>query len=123
MKICLPHWEKLRKAIADRGLDHLGAKSGEEAITSIKEELSGGEPPFDPLMACNNMIWSRGLEIGGLYLMSAKEDGEEYCPICEAIAHKPADADVQWIEDYWILGPADAALSRCRDLGLVAREQ
>jgi hypothetical protein len=61
--------------------------------------------------------------MGGLYLMTAKEDGTMHCPICEAVAHKPHDAEVQWVEDYWIQGPADATLKECQDRGLVPKVQ
>lgn len=119
MKICSDHWEKLRVAIDERGLSRLVAQSGEQAMENIKEELEGGDPPYDPLMACNNMIWAEGLRLGGLYLMSQKEDGSQYCPICEALLHKLDDVSVELFEDYWIKGPADAVLRHCREQGLI----
>lgn len=117
MKICPGHWGKLRAALDARGIGHLGAKSGEEAVSNITEQLEGGSPAYDPLMDCNNMIWSRGLEAGGLYLMGQKEDGSHYCPICEAISHGAGD------EKFWIDGPADAVLGHCRKLRLVPAVQ
>jgi hypothetical protein len=117
MKFCQDHWNKLRTAMTARGLDHLGAKSGEDAIASVKAELDGEETEFDPLMACHWMITSRAIEIGGLYLMTKKEDGGDYCPICEAAAH--ADVPLGVVEDYWINGPADAAQAEARKRGLV----
>lgn len=74
-----------------RGLDHLGAKSGNEAAAAIAAQMSGEEAAYDPLMDCNNMIWSRGLEMCGLYLMTQKPDGSDFCSICEAVAHPLSD--------------------------------
>jgi hypothetical protein len=125
MKICKPHWDKLRTALRERGIDHLGAKSGKEAADDAVTELQGGDPEYDPTMACNNMIWSQGLKMGGLYLMSQKEDGSEYCPICEAIAHMqpPSGMTKEEQERSWIDGPADAALAESRRRGLVPNQQ
>lgn len=123
MRICQDHWNKIRAAIKERGIDHLGAKTGEKAVEDIKTQIEGRPTDYDPLMSCNWMIHSKALEMGGLYLMTAKEDGTPHCPICEAIAHKPDDAEVQWVEDYWIKGPVDAALKECQDRGLVPKVQ
>lgn len=68
-------------------------------------------------MSCNNMIFAEGLRGGGLYLMGAKPDGSQYCPICEAITNGAGD------EKYWIDGPADGCLTHARDLGLVPKVQ
>jgi hypothetical protein len=114
MKICETHWAKLRQALKDRGIDHLGAKTGEEAFQNITDQLDGTKTEYDPLMDCNMMIWSAGIEMGGLYLMDKKEDGSSHCPICEAVQNDCGD------EKYWIDGPADAALSHCRELRLVS---
>ncbi len=113
MSICKPHWDKLRVAIEHRGMSHLVAKSGQEAMNNIKAELDGTKKKgdYDPLMDCNNMIWSRGLECGGLRMLSG-----DICPICEATKHDEK-------ETVWIDGPADAALAHCRELGLMPKVQ
>jgi hypothetical protein len=112
MKFCQPHWDKLRAALKERGVDHLGAKTGEQAIADMSADFDGREREYDPLMDCHWMITNRALESGGLYLMGAKEDGSQYCPVCEAEAHGvPVDS--------WINGAADAGLAHCRELGLV----
>jgi hypothetical protein len=84
MKFCQPHWEALRKAVADRGMDHLVAKSGQEAAERTKSEIEDGPQPanFDPLMRLHWMISGRVLEGFGLYLMLG-----DYCPMCEAGKH------------------------------------
>lgn len=111
MKMCQPHWDKLRKAISDRGMDHLIAKSGELAARTIVKELEGNATPldYDPLMDCNNMIFAHALKCGGLAMLCGEP---ERCPICEAVSH---GADESW----WINGPADAALGYAKENKLV----
>lgn len=112
MKMCQPHWEKIRKAINDRGMGHLGAKTGKQAMANAITELEGrsAENGFDPLMGCNNMIWSQALKILGLGLMSNNPDGSEKCPVCEAmIAY----------ERWWIDGPADVMLKEAKEQKLI----
>lgn len=116
MQFCKEHWAQLRAAIEVRGLSHLIAKSGEQAFANIKAELEGEASPYDPLMDCNWMIINRALAYGGLYLMGTKENGEQYCPVCEAVANGAE-------EKFWIDGPADAVLEHCRGKGLVPRIQ
>ena len=118
MRICQEHWGKLRAALKERGIDHLGARDGQQLMENVRTELSGGKPDYDPLIDCNNMIFGRGMEMGGLYLLARKDDGTHYCPICEAIVHQTG-ISVGQHERYWIEGPADAVLAHCRSLGLV----
>ena len=125
MKFCQKHWDMLRKAIEDRGLTHLIAKSGEQAAENMVSELRGEEHPYDPLMAAHWMISSAALDQGGLYMMTG-----DHCPVCEAIKHTAehplADgnpAGEEWVEKFWIDGPANAVLAECREKGLVPRQQ
>jgi hypothetical protein len=46
MKICQSHWDKLRTAMKDRGIDHLGAKSGQEVIVDVQAVLDGRERAY-----------------------------------------------------------------------------
>lgn len=94
-------------------MEHLGAKSGEQAAAAMVTELEGraAENDFDPLMGAHNMIWSKGLEVCGLGLM--REDGPNeghYCPVCKAM---------EMYEDWWIEGPADAMLKEAKDKNLL----
>lgn len=125
MRMCAPHWEKLRAAIKARGIDHIGAKNSVEAHANMVAELEGQSSNYDPLMSCHWMITNQALRMGGLYLMTQKEDGSEYCPICEALLHMtPSEGTTkEQQEKSWIDGPADAALEECRKLGLVPRVQ
>lgn len=112
MQICQKHWDRLRKALDDRGIGHLGAKSGEDAMRNIVTELEGrgAENDYDPLMDCNCMISSQGLQVIGLKLLQSVE----ICPICEAM---------QQCEEWWINGPSDAALMTAKEKGLVASKE
>ncbi len=51
MKICQAHWDRLRAAIKERGLEHLVAKDGATAMMHAVTELEGreAENDFDPL--------------------------------------------------------------------------
>lgn len=106
--ICQAHWDRIRKALEERGIGHLGAKSGQAAIAAVVTELEGrgDENEFDPLMGCNNMIWTKGLEVCGLDLMTGEE---RKCPICEAIRR---------YETWWIDGPANSMLEVAKEKGL-----
>lgn len=108
MKICQNHWDRLRQAVEDRGIGHLGARDAQSAFGNMVTDLEGrsAENNCDPLMACNYMIWSKGLEVLGLELMSEKDR----CPICEAL---------KAYEEWWISGPADAVLEECKEQGLI----
>ncbi len=113
MEICKRHWDALRQAIADRGLEHLGAKSGRDAMRNIITELEGreAENDFDPLMTAHNMIWNMSLEVCGLELMAGDE--QQQCPICNAL---------QKYEAWWIEGPANAVKTLAQEKGLVPKD-
>lgn len=115
MKICQRHWDMLRAAIDARGLSHLVARSGEEAIQRLaRADGTSDILDYDPLMVCNWMIMNQGLHSGGPYLLTA-----DLCPICESfkvwVDAENTEAD---IERWWIEGPADAALLHCQLNGL-----
>lgn len=114
MQFCKDHWDKLRKAIEDRGLSHLVVKSEEAVFENIVAELQGEKVVYDPLIDCHWMITNKALETGGLYLLTNKKDGTQYCPVCEAVTHGNLECD-------WIDGPADAVLNYCREKNLVSK--
>lgn len=117
MQFCQPHWDKLRAAIAERGLSHRIAQDGRAAAGRMKAEFEGTatDRTYDPLMDAHNMIVARALELGGLYLMTG-----DYCPICEAVTHSPKEVfpSVEDVERYWIDGPADSVKTYCVEHGL-----
>jgi hypothetical protein len=115
MKMCTEHWAKLRKAIDDRGLGHLVAKSREAAMETIVRMVEGdGDPKrdFDPLMEANWAIFSAALHDGGLALLA-----KECCPLCVCEESKTG------LADNWIEGASDDQLERARQLGLTAAVQ
>jgi hypothetical protein len=120
MKMCQPHWDQLRTAIEERGLMGLVSKDGVVAVEKLSRELKkeGTETEnFDPLMAANLAIWTNALEMGGAYLMFQDPEGNEYCPICEAI--KNGKNVPQGKAEWWIDHAADEQLARARELKLV----
>jgi hypothetical protein len=116
MQICPKHWEALKKAIADRGMAHLGHQTAERMMIATVNELEGreAENDFDPLLACNNMIFTKGLEVNGLALMAMNEDGTHRCPVCMSL---------QSYEAWWIEGPANSMLEDAREKGLMPKEE
>jgi len=111
--MCQDHWDRLRKALDDRGIGHFGAKNADDAKRTIITQLEGrdDECEFDPLMACWQMIYAEGMKRCGLELMQPNADGSEKCPICES---------QRQYGEWWINGPADAMLKEAKDKGLVS---
>lgn len=118
MQMCKPHWDMLRAAVDERGMNDLVAHDGKAAADNLVAELQGEPTRFDPLMELNNHFWAEALRCGGLYLMGLNEKGEHYCPICEFEAHGTRfDAKTQIGEC------ADAMLAHCREEGLLPKCQ
>lgn len=116
MKICQPHWERLRTAIDERGLSHLVAQGGEQAARNLVAEATDGPSiqTFDPLMAAHNAIWARAMDVAGLAIMAPNDDGSDRCPICflnEAHAAEcagpPCELPRDTAFDHWIDKAAD----------------
>ncbi len=123
MKYCQPHWDRLRSAIEQRGMGHLTARSGEEAMMRFEEEVIGQatKHTFDPLMACHNRVVERATQRFGLALFAPNEDGSEKCPVCLLLT-LPDDKgrDRAGLEVHYSDELADSVLEYCRSEGLVA---
>lgn len=144
MNICQDHWDRLREAIKDRGLDHLVAPDGEIAVAQVKAELEAGEQTptsYDPLMGAYWAIASNAgqtiRESGGnpLYsMMSGDEEPVELpggegrtwprCVLCYLnLAHELTCDGCELPKvggfDFYIERAADDALAKARELGLV----
>lgn len=76
MQLCDDHWDKLKIALKERGLDKYVSENATKAIDAVKE----GRP--DPLAAATFAIYGNAMEIGGLAVMTPEEDGSSKCPIC-----------------------------------------
>jgi hypothetical protein len=113
MEMCAAHWADLRKALDDRGLTPLIAADTDAAAVNLQASIDGEYDPvkhWDPLMASTLAIYARGLECGGLYLMTG-----DYCPLCELAKHGSAEQPAKWID-----GCTDAMQAHARSLGLIA---
>ncbi len=97
MKMCQPHWDKLRKSIADAGMAHLVAPTGEELQKRIAED------GYCPLAAATSMIYSNALSCGGEYLLTG-----DYCPLCELDKH--ADQMAGENSETWTQKATDGAM-------------
>lgn len=109
MKFCRPHWDALRKAIDERGLSHLVAKSGDVATERMVREVQGGASPadFDPLMSAH---WA----IAGQYLKDVGLEGMgNGCPLC-SVGKYDSERVMNWID-----GASDDALAYARHHSLV----
>jgi len=117
MMMCQEHWDRLRRAIDERGLSHLIARDSKRALEALTKEAEGTAGPndYDPFMAANWAIMSQALKCGGLYLMEDGPDGP-YCPLCEAAKHGGEGTDREWI-----IGSCDYQLEYARSIGLAAK--
>ncbi len=104
MKICQPHWEKMKAEIEKLGLSQFISKNSKEAFNRMTSDAVDLDVmPADPLMMANNMIWSRSIEHLGLYLMAVKEDGSHFCPLCEVNEKLPPLPETNTpCGEYWL---------------------
>lgn len=114
MRICTAHWDALKKAIADRGIGHLGSKNSRQLHIAVVSEFEGrgAENEYDPLLACHFMVTGEALKVYGLVMLDPTAGWN--CPICRFMEDARLACEREFID-----GPADAALKHCRDLGLV----
>lgn len=139
MKICQPHWDAMRAELKRLGIDHIGAKSGQEAMGTMVDQLERAQAgdshaptdaEWDPLMAMNMNFWSRAMDVVGLAAM----DPEFGCPLCHARADfdlhskpegcgDPACGRPQMVGDptdvAWITGCTEAMRQEAVKRGLV----
>lgn len=123
MKMCQPHWDRLKAAIEHRGLGHLIAANARDAHARAVSDLKGESDPtdFDPLMSATWMIYGKATQDLGLGIMGVDDKGEQYCPVCEwsrAMPQPPSGHRYADNESYMLDGPADAVLDDAKNLGL-----
>lgn len=109
MNWCQPHWDKLREAIAERGLSKFGAQTGEQAAADLAAQVEGKETDFDPLMGSWMQINQQMLrDVGARALMQ--------CPLCILV-----EDGQPHLVDNWINGVTDSALKYALEQGLIAQ--
>lgn len=111
MKWCQPHWDQLRTAIADKGMDKLGAQDSKQAFNDMVDSLEGKETDFDPLMGCFWAINNQMMSNVGLRAMGA-------CPLCILVKDGRPD-----LVENWVQGCTNHALEEARRLGLLPPAQ
>ena len=113
MNWCQPHWDLLRQAIIDRGLDGLGTQTGKEATEQMQAELDGDDETFDPLMGSYWRINTKMTE-SLVSLGRGQEVLELKCPLCILVE----DGQPETVKD-WIDGVTDSAKIYAIEQGLV----
>lgn len=96
MNWCKPHWQQLRQAIIDRGLDGFGAQDGAAAAAEIRSQLEGNDEKFDPLMGS----WSRINSYMAESLSSQGRAGELLalrCPLCILVEDGQPELVAGWV--------------------------
>lgn len=113
MNWCQPHWDHLRQAISDRGLDGFIAESGEEAAANLKAQLDGEGESFDPLMGSWTRINSE--MFAALSKMDREAEALQFpCPMCILVN----DGQPELVDD-WINSVTDSAKLYAIEQGLV----
>lgn len=129
MQICQKHYDALKTAIQDFGLDRLVSKTSEEAHSKMVSSLEEAnmKASFDPLMYANNAIFSQVLNVSaakgyGLEVMFVTPEGEHHCPLCFLnTKHSEAcpEPNCEFTYDNWVDRAAQDALATAIHLGLV----
>lgn len=123
MKFCGPHWERLKRALADRGLAPFIATTSADLGRRLQADLEGGAAPavtFEPLMGAHNAILENTLRVAGLEPMAPKADGGEWCPVCYLMTCQCGDPECPKRFEGWIERAADDMLAEARRLNLVS---
>lgn len=113
MNWCKDHWNQLRQALKDRGLDQFGAKDGHDAAAAIAAQIDGGEEKFDPLLGS----WSRINATMAESLTNQGRAGELLqlkCPLCILVE----DGQPQMVAN-WVDGVSDQAKKYAIDQGML----
>lgn len=89
MKLCEAHREELHKQVDAAGLYRLPINK--HMAGRLVEEVCYGpvtKENFKPLMVGATLLHSQALNSGGTYVLGLDENGNEYCPVCEADKHE-----------------------------------
>jgi len=80
----MKHWDALREAIKARGLWHLVAENGQQAVEHMVRDIQDENTilDFEPLMGSAMTISRLAMNVGGLAVLAPNEDGTMPCPVC-----------------------------------------
>lgn len=148
MNFCQEHWDMLRAAISERGLDHLVAPDGETVAMQVKAQAEEGEATptsFEPLMGAMFAISGNAMDLvksqGGnaIYFLDGGSPEQPIegipgyvgrtwprCPLCHInLAHEifcrvpNCTMDKERGYDHWIDHAADDQVTAAKELGLL----
>lgn len=92
MNWCAEHWDMLKAKIDAKGLGGFVAKSGQELVQNIRQEMATDDSIFEPLMGC----WSR---INSVMLQSRGLNGRVlHCPLCTLVEDGQPHLVESWLE-------------------------
>lgn len=105
MRLCDTHFDCLKDALDARGLmDHVPKTENDIQVEwdAQMQALATGDPSAaqentNPLTGATLGIYVNAVRAGGLYLVELKEDGSEYCPLCELEANCETTAQ-EWCD-------------------------
>lgn len=118
MKFCTEHWERLRRAIDDRGLTRFVSQSDADLI---RKHSTGASPAtrYDPLLEAHNAIVANTFAVAGLELFETRADGSEWCPICFLLTCQCGRPECPTEFEGWIENAANDALEAAHTLKLI----
>ena len=110
MRMCMPHWERLKAAVEEKGLMHLVKGNSEKLLSSVERQLKGTDTTadFDPLTNATFAIYAQCLRNVGLMAMQP-----DFCPLCDVDEKGPSNSQ------NWIDGSTNDQLEIARNLGLM----
>lgn len=108
MRMCQPHWDRLKEEIAKVGLWPFVASSGSDLVERLKKELGDQLTIPDPLNSCNFRIWSAALERAPYLIFRNSEIGENDCPLCDVkLSGQNIEIPRNDLDEDWIIGCVD----------------
>ena len=91
MKLCDAHREELYKQLGAAGLLAGHEVTDPDVVRMLADDISNRpvtKSIFHPLRHSSTLLFSQALHSGGAYTLCFDENGNEYCPVCEADKHE-----------------------------------
>lgn len=121
MKACQAHWDELKAALEERGLEKFIAKTGSEVATRVVGAGGTERDNFEPLIGAYMAITNNALRVLGLSLLAPQDDGTELCPLCALIDPCGCGRGEECHFRKYIAHAADEQVEHARQLGLLPR--